>query len=119
LRWGQFLALFLHQAALALRPFRARVLDPGRQRGCRHIQLARVGPDRLVFVEDEADGAFLELLRELPANAPGHWTSLPCGTSITFRRTSTKADQSHDAFRGAEVGPGSVFQHRALRDSTG
>lgn len=53
----QFLALFLHQPALALRALRARVFDPPGQGRCRQIQLAGHGTDGLAFVEDQAYGA--------------------------------------------------------------
>ena len=67
----QLLALHGREARLALRAIGAGLVDPESQRRRRQIQVARDGPDRLALLEDPADRLGLELIRELPARAPG------------------------------------------------
>ena len=66
----QFLALFLHQPALAFRPLGSCLLDPEAEGRGRQVQLAGDGADRFALVEDQPYGAFLELFREPPAGSP-------------------------------------------------
>ena len=73
------------------------MLHPGRERGRGQIQLAGDGTDRLVFVEDQANGAFLELVRELPAYAPA---------SGIFRHAGHRIHLSEDVHETGSSPPG-------------